>query len=154
MAEEVLLTKEGKEELEKRLEYLKLTKRAEITERIKVAREFGDLSENAEYDAAKNEQAMCEGEILEIEEKLKYAKVFDGVAKKGTVSLGSKVDFVDEDGESYTYEIVGTTEADVDQGRISNESPIGNALLGRKAGESVKVAVPNGIFEITVKKVY
>ena len=81
MAEEVLLTKEGKEELEKRLEYLKVTKRAEITERIKTAREFGDLSENAEYDAAKNEQAMIEGEILEIEAKLKYAVII-GDAKR------------------------------------------------------------------------
>ena len=154
MAEEVLLTKEGKEELEKRLEYLKLTKRAEITERIKTAREFGDLSENAEYDAAKNEQAMCEGEILEIEEKLKYAVIIDSKAKKGTVSLGSKVDFVDEDNESYTYEIVGTTEADVDQGRISNESPIGNALLGHKAGDEVRVNAPMGVITIKVKKVY
>ncbi|MBR1968213.1 MAG: transcription elongation factor GreA [Clostridia bacterium] len=156
MAEEVILTKEGKEELEKRLEYLKLTKRAEITERIKTAREFGDLSENAEYDAAKNEQAMIEGEIQEIENKLKYAVIIkEGVAKKGTVSLGSKVDLVDEDtNEESTYEIVGTTEADVEMGRISNESPIGNALLGRRAGETVKVAVPAGITTIIIKKVY
>lgn len=155
MAEEVILTKEGKEELEKRLEYLKLEKRAEITERIKTAREFGDLSENAEYDAAKNEQAMIEGEILEIETKLKYAVIIKDGAKKGTVSLGSKVDFIDEDlGELMTYEIVGTTEADVEQGRISNESPIGNALLGRKVGDSVKVVVPSGITSITIKKVY
>ena len=156
MAEEVILTKEGKEELEKRLEFLKLTKRAEITERIKTAREFGDLSENAEYDAAKNEQAMIEGEILEIENKLKYAVIIkDAVGKKGTVSLGSKVDFVDEDlGETLTYEIVGTTEADVEMGRISNESPIGNALLGRKAGETIRVVVPSGITTLTIKKVY
>ena len=155
MAEEVILTKEGKEELEKRLEYLKLTKRAEITERIKTAREFGDLSENAEYDAAKNEQAMIEGEILEIENKLKYAVIIKDGAKKDTVSLGSKVDFIDDQtGEEFTYEIVGTTEADVEAGRISNESPIGNALLGRKAGDSIKVTVPAGITEITVKKVY
>ena len=155
MAEEVILTKEGKEELEKRLEYLKVTKRAEITERIKTAREFGDLSENAEYDAAKNEQAMIEGEILEIENKLKYAVIIKDGAKKGTVSLGSKVDFIDEaTQELLTYEIVGTTEADVEQGRISNESPIGNALLGRKAGETINVAVPAGITTITVKKVY
>ena len=155
MAEEVILTKEGKEELEKRLEYLKVTKRAEITERIKVAREFGDLSENAEYDAAKNEQAMIEGEILEIEEKLKHAVIIKESVKKGLVSLGSKVDFIDEDlGEKMTYEIVGTTEADVEQGRISNESPIGNALLGRKAGDTIKVAVPAGITTITIKKVY
>lgn len=155
MAEEVILTKEGKEELEKRLEYLKLEKRAEITERIKTAREFGDLSENAEYDAAKNEQAMIEGEILEIEEKLKYAVIIKDGEKKGTVSLGSKVDFTDDDtGEVYTYEIVGTTEADVEQGRISNESPIGNALLGKKAKDTVNVVVPAGIMKITIKKVY
>ena len=156
MAEEVILTKEGKEELEKRLEYLKLTKRAEITERIKTAREFGDLSENAEYDAAKNEQAIIEGEIVEIENKLKYAVIIkDGAAKKGTVSLGSKVDFIDQaDGELATYEIVGTTEADVEQGRISNESPIGNALLGRKAGDVVSVTIPSGVTTLTIKKVY
>ena len=156
MADEVLLTKEGKEELEKRLDYLKVEKRAEITERIKTAREFGDLSENAEYDAAKNEQAMIEGEILEIEEKLKRAAIIkESASKKGQVSLGSKVDFVEvETGEEMTYEIVGTTEADVEIGKISNESPIGNALLGRKAGETISVNVPAGIITITVKKVY
>lgn len=156
MAEEVLLTKEGKEELERRLDYLKVEKRAEITERIKTAREFGDLSENAEYDAAKNEQAMIEGEILEIEDKLKRAVIIKDVAsKKGQVNLGSKVDFIDEDlGELVTYEIVGTTEADVEQGRISNESPIGNALLGRKAGDTVRVVVPSGITTLVIKKVY
>ncbi len=154
MADEVILTKEGKEELEKRLEFLKVTKRAEITERIKTAREFGDLSENAEYDAAKNEQAMIEGEIVEIENKLKYAVIIKDV-KKGVVSLGSKVDILDNDeNELLTYEIVGTTEADVEAGRISNESPIGNALLGRKAGETFTVAVPAGMVNITIKKVY
>ena len=155
MADEVILTKEGKEELEKRLEFLKVTKRAEITERIKTAREFGDLSENAEYDAAKNEQAMIEGEIVEIENKLKYAVIIKDGAKKGVVSLGSKVDIVDdESGEESTYEIVGTTEADVENSRISNESPIGNALLGRKAGETITVIVPAGTTTITIKKVY
>ena len=156
MAEEVILTKEGKEELEKRLKYLKVTKRAEITERIKTAREFGDLSENAEYDAAKNEQAMIEGEIVEIENKLKYAVIIkDSQSKKGIVSLGSKVDFVEDDCEDVvTYEIVGTTEADVEFGRISNESPIGNALLGRKVGDVIRVNVPAGIVTLTVKKVY
>ena len=150
--EEVILTKEGKEELEKRLEYLKVVKRAEITERIKTAREFGDLSENAEYDAAKNEQAVIEGEIIEIENKLKYAVIIKD-SKSGAVSLGSKVLFVDEEGEEYSYEIVGTTEADVELGRISNESPIGNALLGKKEGESVTVKVPSGYITITVKKI-
>lgn len=155
MAEEVILTKEGLEELEKRLEYLKVEKRAEITERIKIAREFGDLSENAEYDAAKNEQAMIEGEILEIEEKIKHAVVIKEKGKKGLVSLGSKVDIYDKDYDEYcTYEIVGTTEADLDTGRISNESPIGNALLGRKAGDEITVAVPEGTATLVVKKVY
>ena len=155
MAEEVILTKEGKEELEKRLEYLKLTKRAEITERIKTAREFGDLSENAEYDAAKNEQAMIEGEILEIEAKLKYAVIIKDGIKKGAVSLGSKVEFEDEEtGEVSTYEIVGTTESDVEQNRISNESPIGKALLGQKAGDKVRVEAPAGSFNIIIRKVY
>ena len=155
MADEVILTKEGKEELEKRLEFLKVTKRAEITERIKTAREFGDLSENAEYDAAKNEQAMIEGEIQEIEEKLKYAVIIKDGVKKGVVSLGSKVDILDnETGELSTYEIVGTTEADVEAGRISNESPVGNALLGRKANDVVSINVPAGVVSITVKKVY
>ena len=155
MADEVILTKEGKEELEKRLEFLKVTKRAEITERIKTAREFGDLSENAEYDAAKNEQAMIEGEIQEIENKLKHAVIIKDGAKKGVVSLGSKVDIIDEESkELSSYEIVGTTEADVEAGRISNESPIGNALLGRKAGDTVKVVAPAGIISITIKKVY
>ena len=156
MAEEVILTKEGKEELEKRLEFLKFEKRKEITERIKVAREFGDLSENAEYDAAKNEQAMIEGEILEIENKLKYAVIIKDEGKNGIVSLGSKVDFVmaDDPDEVDTYEIVGTTEADVEAGRISNESPIGNALLGRKKGDKVTVSTPSGVIEIVIKKVY
>ncbi len=154
MADEVFLTKEGKEELEKRLKYLTLTKRAEITERIKTAREFGDLSENAEYDAAKNEQAMLEGEILEIETKLKYAVIIKDSDKKDTVSLGSKVDFVTDDGEEYSYEIVGTTEADVENNSISNESPLGNALLGKKAGETAVVKAPAGNYTVTVKKVY
>ena len=155
MAEEVILTKEGKEELEKRLEFLKTEKRKEITERIKVAREFGDLSENAEYDAAKNEQAMIEGEILEIENKLKYAVIIRDEGKKGVVSLGSKVSFAEASSpdEISTYEIVGTTEADVEAFRISNESPIGNALLGRKAGDRVSVSVPSGVMDIIIKDV-
>lgn len=155
MAEEVILTKEGKEELEKRLEYLKFEKRKEITERIKVAREFGDLSENAEYDAAKNEQAMIEGEILEIENKLKYAVIIKDEGKNGVVSLGSKVEFAETSApdEVSSYEIVGTTEADVEAGRISNESPIGNALLGRKVGDKVSVVTPSGVIELIIKKV-
>ena len=152
MAEEVILTKEGKEELTKKLEYLKVVKRAEITERIKTAREFGDLSENAEYDAAKNEQALLEGEILEIENKLKHAVLIKETEKKDSVSLGSKVVF-EIDGEEYSYEMVGTTEADVEAGRISNESPLGNALLGKKAGEQAMVKAPSGNYFVTIKSV-
>ena len=98
---------------------------------------------------------MIEGEILEIENKLKHAVIIkDSAGKKGTVSLGNKVEFINEDtGETFLYEIVGTTEADVEQGRISNESPIGNALLGRKANDSIKVMVPSGVISIKIKSV-
>ena len=156
MAEEVILTKEGKEELEKELNDLVLVKRAEITERIKIARDFGDLSENAEYDAAKNEQARIEARINEIETMLKFAVVIDEKdKKKGIVSLGSSVDVLDENyNESMTFMIVGTTEADVVEGKISNESPIGNALLGRKIGETIEVDAPEGKIVLTIKKVY
>jgi transcription elongation factor GreA len=158
MAEEVVLTKEGYEELDKRLEYLKVTKRAEITERIKTAREFGDLSENAEYDAAKNEQAMIEGEILEIEDKLKKAKIITAEDKKeGVVSLGCTVSLYDKEfDENVQYQIVGTTEADPKAkpvARISNESPIGKAVLGKKKGEVVLVDAPDGIIEMKILEI-
>ena len=158
MAEEVVLTKEGYEELDKRLEYLKVTKRAEITERIKTAREFEDLSENAEYDAAKNEQAMIEGEILEIEEKLKKAKIITAEDKKeGVVSLGCTVSLYDKEfDENVEYQIVGTTEADPKAkpvARISNESPIGKAVLGKKKGEVVLVDAPDGIIEMKILEI-
>ena len=155
MAEEILFTQEGYDKIVEEHEYLVSVRRLEVTEQLKTARSFGDLSENAEYDAAKNEQAMVEGEILEIEEKLKYAVIIKDAAKKGTVSLGSKVDFLDVDlNEELTYEIVGTTEADVELGKISNESPIGNALLGHKVNDEVKVAVPTGMATLKIKKVY
>ena len=158
MAEEVVLTKEGYEELDKRLEYLKVTKRAEITERIKTAREFGDLSENAEYDAAKNEQAMIEGEILEIEDKLKKAKIITAEDKKeGVVSLGCTVCLYDKEfDENVEYQIVGTTEADPKAkpvARISNESPIGKAVLGKRKGDVVQVDAPEGIIEMKILEI-
>lgn len=154
MSEKVILTEEGKQELEKKLEYLKMVKRPEITERIKIAREFGDLSENAEYDAAKNEQALIEGEIIEIEAKLKVAEVITVNVKKDTVSVGSKVKFTDQrNGKSYEFEIVGTTEADFKAGRISNESPIGKALLGKKVGEIATVEAPAFSYNVSIDKV-
>ena len=156
MAERVFLTKEGREELEKELKVLVLEKRVEITERIKIARDFGDLSENAEYDAAKNEQARIEARINEIETMLKYAEIIEETGKKkGIISLGSTVDVIDKTyDEEMTFKIVGTTDADVTQGKISNESPIGNALLNRKLGETVEIVVPEGKIILEIKKVY
>ncbi len=155
MAEEVILNKEGKEKLEQRLKYLKVVKSAEITERIKVAKEFGDLSENAEYDSAKNEEAMVAGEIAEIEYKLKRATIIKDTGKKDTVSIGSKIEIVEEsETDVQVFEIVGTTEADVENNRISNESPIGNALLGHKVGETVNVKVPAGTIRLSIKKIF
>ncbi len=156
MAEEVILTKKGKEDLEKELDDLVLVKRAEITERIKIARDFGDLSENAEYDAAKNEQARIEARIMEIEHMLKFAVVIDDKDKKaGVVSLGSKVDVHDNVyDEDMTLSIVGTTESDITSGKISNESPIGNALLGHHEGETVDLSAPEGKISLLIKKVY
>ncbi len=156
--EEVILSKEGFEELKKELEELKLVKRPEIIERIKFARSQGDLSENAEYDAAKNEQAQIEGKILEIEDKLKRATIIDESDKKtGIVTIGSVVTVFDEDlGEESVYQITGTTEADINSVpvKISNESPIGKALLGKKKGEKVTVEAPNNFrYDITVKSI-
>ncbi len=152
MAEKVILTEEGLKELQKRLDELKFVKRPEITERIKIARDFGDLSENAEYDAAKNEQARIEGEIVEIEAKLKVAEIIKSTGAKDVVSVGMKVTILDLDmDEEATYEIVGTTEANLNEGRISNECPLGKALLGAKAGETVTVVTPEKADEYQVK---
>lgn len=154
MSEKVILTEEGKQELEKRLEYLKMVKRPEITERIKVAREFGDLSENAEYDAAKNEQALIEGEIVELEAKLKVAEVITVTQQKDVASVGATVEFTDlSDGKKYSFTIVGTTEADFKAGRISNECPIGKAILGKRIGEETYVEAPAGGYYVKIEKV-
>ncbi len=151
MSEKVILTEEGKLQLEKRLEELKFVKRPEITERIKIARDFGDLSENAEYDAAKNEQARIEGEIVEIEAKLKVAEIIKA-GKKDVVSVGMKVVIFDEDGDpqEVEYELVGTTEADVYKNKISNESPLGQALIGGKVGDVVTVNAPGCAYPVKI----
>ena len=154
MIEKVILTEEGKLELEKRLELLKMVKRPEITERIKAAREFGDLSENAEYDAAKNEQALIEGEIVEIENKLKHAEVITVNTKKDVAGVGSTITFTDlTENKQYTFTVVGTTEADFKAGKISNESPIGKALLGKRVGENGTVEAPSGVYSVRLDKV-
>ena len=146
MAQEIIMTREGYHNLEKRLEYLKVTKRAEVAERIKVARDFGDLSENAEYDAAKDEQGMVEGEILSIEEKLSRAKIVEmDDVQKDTVGIGCTVKVLDvEFDDELEYKIVGTTEVSIKEGKISIESPLGKALVGHKAGETVVVSTPQG----------
>ena len=144
---EVILTQEGYENLEKELEYLKTEKRAEVAERIKVALGFGDLSENTEYDEAKNAQAENEDKIVELEAKLRFAKIIDDSeidTKK--VQVGNTVKVLDmEFDEEVEYTIVGTTEADITQNKISNESPIGSALLGAKKNQVVEVQVPAGV---------
>ena len=140
---EVLLTKDGKKQLEERLDDLKNKKRKEVAERIKEAREFGDISENAEYDAAKEEQAKVEGEINEIEAKLRLATIIDDV-DTSVVSVGCTVTLRDDMDNEKVLTIVGTAEADPFKGRISNESPVGKGLMGHKTGARVEIAVPSG----------
>ena len=135
---EVQLTEAGRKELEKRLDYLKSVRRAEIAEEIKTARGFGDLSENAEYDAARKAQAEMEGEIAEIEAKLRRAKIIH----ETTVTCTEIVDGVEKNKKTYT--IVGTAEADFANGRISDESPVGSALIKAQDGQIVTVNLPNG----------
>ncbi|MGB9661683.1 MAG: transcription elongation factor GreA [Moorellaceae bacterium] len=143
---EVLLTVGGLKKLEEELDYLKSVKRREVAERIKQAIEFGDISENSEYEDAKNEQAFLEGRILALEKQLRHARIIDTQEMPGdVVSLGSKVKVQDLDtGDELVYEIVGSVEADPGELRISNESPVGRALLGQKVGSIVEVKVPAG----------
>ena len=155
MAKPIIITPEGLQKLEQELEYLKVTGRKDIAEKIKIARGFGDLSENAEYDAAKDAQAAMEKRIGELEEMLKNAQVVN-VNEVGTdvVSILSKVKVYDVDmEEEETYTIVGTTEADPDENKISDESPIGTALLGKKQGDVVTVETPGGSFELKILEI-
>ena len=149
---EVLLTQEGYNNLEKELEYLKTEKRSEISERIKVALGFGDLSENSEYDEAKNAQASNEIKIAELENKLRYAKIIDeSEIDTKTVQVGNKVKVLDmEFDEEVEYTIVGSTEVDLSQNRISNESPIGAALLGAKKNQVVEAQTPGGVVKFKI----
>ena len=148
----ILVTQEGYEKLEKELEYLRTEKRAEIAEKIKVALGFGDLSENSEYDEAKNAQAENEGKIAELENKVRYAKIIDeSEIDTKTVQVGNIVNLYDEEfEEEVTYTIVGSTEVDLAKNRISNESPVGAALLGKKKNDIVAVKVPAGIVKYKV----
>lgn len=154
MAEAVHLTKAGLKALEEKLEYLKTVRRTEITEEIAVARSFGDLSENAEYDAAKEAQAHNELEIAEIEAMLENVVIIEETAQSGnTVSMGALVTlrFVDKKSED-EYQIVGEAEADIyaEPKRISNDSPIGHAIIGHKVGETVSVETPGGVTRVKI----
>ena len=149
---EVLLTQEGFDKLEQELENLKTVKRVEIAERIKVALGFGDLSENSEYDEAKNAQAENETKIAELENKIRYAKIIDeSEIDTKTVQVGNIVKVYDEEfDEEITYTIVGSTEVDLAQNRISNESPIGTALMGAKKNQVVEVQAPAGVLKYKI----
>ncbi len=150
--QEVILTQEGLDKLEEELNYLKTEKRTEIAERIKVARGFGDLSENSEYDEAKNAQSENEQQIAELEIKIRNAKVIDSSEiDTKTVQIGNTVKLYDEEfEEEVVYTIVGSTEVNLEDNKISNESPIGKALLGRKKGEIVDVEAPDGIIKFKI----
>jgi len=155
MQKDVLLTPEGLENLKKEIEHLSTTKRREVAERIKEAREFGDISENSEYDDAKNEQAMLEARIMTLEDKLRSASVIDAKELSAdVVRVGSNVQVTDDKGKSLQYTIVGSTEANPSENKLSNESPVGKALVGRKKGDSVKVVLPSGKQrQLTVDKI-
>jgi transcription elongation factor GreA len=146
MARETVLTPEGLEELKVRITYLRGERRREVAERIKEAREFGDITENSEYDDAKNEQAMLEKQISDLEEKLASARVIDEKdVDTDVVSVGATVHMKDQKTEKSTkFKIVGSAEANPSEQRLSNESPVGRALLGHKRGETVTVPVPRG----------
>src|ERR1700754_274159 len=155
MQKDVILTPEGLENLKKEIEHLSTTKRREVAERIKEARDFGDISENSEYDDAKNEQAMLESRIASLEDKLRSASVIEkSELSKDVVRVGSQVHVTDDKGKKLSYTIVGSTEADPAANRLSNESPVGKALVGRKKGDAVKVTLPSGRQrELTVTKI-
>ncbi len=153
--QDVILTREGLEQLEQELENLRSVKRTEVKERLKEAIALGDLSENSEYDDAKNEQAFMEGRILELEKMIRNAKVIeDDTQEEGVISVGSLVKVKDiEFDEINEYRLVGTVEADPMNNRISNESPVGRALLGHKAGEIIDVEVPAGIITLEILEI-
>jgi len=155
MHKEIALTPEGQAKLEDELRHLETVRRREVGERIKEAKEFGDISENSEYDDAKNEQAWVESRIIEINQILAHATIIDAPKKSDKVTLGSKVELEDrETGEIHLYQVVGSAEADPTHDRISNESPVGQAIMGRKKGETVQVTTPRGsVIEYVVRSI-
>jgi transcription elongation factor greA len=152
---QVKLTEDCLKQLEEELEYLKTKKRKEVSEKIKVALGFGDLSENSEYDEAKNEQAQVEARIVSVENMLKNAIVIDESERDTSkVELGATVTIHDiEFDEDITYKIVGSTEADPDEGRLSDESPLGKSLMGKAEGEMIDVDAPAGVIQYKILKI-
>ena len=155
MAKQIIVTEEGLKKLNEELEYLKTTKRKEVVEAIRIALSFGDLSENSEYDEAKNEQAKTEARISELEESLKNVKVIsDSDVNTDAVNVGNIVVVYDvEFEEEIEYTLVGSTEADPLVNKISDQSPIGSALLGRKVGEIVDVHTPGGVIKLEIREI-
>ena len=154
MADQFFMTKKGYDEAVERLKYLQTVKRVEIVERISEARSHGDLSENAEYDAARNEQASNEGEIAELDYKIKNAKIIEETDDTSSVHIGSKVTVYDFDlEETEVYEITGTTESNAMENKISNESPVGKALLKHQVGDVVSVSSPDGVYKLRIDKI-
>lgn len=149
------MTLEGKAKLEAELEELKVHKRKEIIERIKIARSYGDLSENSEYDAAKDEQAFVEGRISVLEKMIRFAEIIDDRdIAEDVVTLGRKVTFIEiPDGDEESYTIVGSAEADPMEAKISNDSPIAKAIMGKTLNDIVKVETPGGSFEVKIVKI-
>ena len=149
-----VLTQDGYDKLVEKLNYLKSVKRLEVAERLNIAISLGDLSENSEYDDAKNEQGHLEAEIRELEAKLNNSDIIHGVSAGDTISIGSKIVIREMDSdETETYMIVGSTEADPDEGKISNESPVGAALIGQSAGTVIQIHAPAGILEYEIVEI-
>lgn len=151
MPEELLLTPAGLDKLKQELEEAN-TRRLEIIERIKIAKDFGDLSENAEYEEAKKQQSFIEGRIQELKAMIKKARVISGHKDKSKVEIGDIVE-VESEGDRISYEIVGATESNPEEGKISLQSPIAKALMGAKVGDVVKAPVPDGVIELKVLKI-
>jgi transcription elongation factor GreA len=152
---EVILTPEGHEKLKQEIEHLSSDKRREVADRIRIAREFGDIAENAEYDDAKNEQALLEHRIATLEERLRNAKVIDKKQiAKDVVSIGSHVKLRDVDAKrTVEYHIVGSAEANPAENKLSNESPVGKAIIGHKKGETVEVSAPRGSLKFKILEI-
>ena len=150
---EIRITNDGKAKLEAELEQLNTVRRPEVAEKIRRAREMGGTENNAEYDEAKNDQAFVEGRILMLENILWHATVIDSSKLKGVINLGSKVLMQNQDGKIDQYSIVGSTEANPVEGKISDESPVGHALLGKKAGDKIEVKTPSGVLKLSIIEV-